>query len=247
MNGACRASGSTDLKSRGFENAGLYDPPGVGGTHVMYVLHHADKPAIYAGLPDDPQDQPDGRGLEGRHEADLAGRRSPSPARRLPASHRHGPEPGPDEDETKPSNCRRATSMSAATSSRATACTPANPSSSTATPTAARINHWITAVSLDPAGAVAAWRCSIRRCSSSPACSAAGRSTRAIHPWIGVVLFFSFLGLFFRFWRAQPAGTATTAPGCAHLATCSTATRRACPRSASTMPARSSSSGRCRS
>jgi formate dehydrogenase iron-sulfur subunit len=43
-----------DLKSRGFENAGLYDPPGVGGTHVMYVLHHADKPSIYAGLPDDP-------------------------------------------------------------------------------------------------------------------------------------------------------------------------------------------------
>ena len=45
----------TDLKSRGYENAGLYDPPGVGGTHVMYVLHHADKPHIYAGLPDDPK------------------------------------------------------------------------------------------------------------------------------------------------------------------------------------------------
>ena len=29
-------------------------PPGVGGTHVMYVLHHADTPSIYAGLPDDP-------------------------------------------------------------------------------------------------------------------------------------------------------------------------------------------------
>ncbi len=43
-----------DLKSRGFEHAGLYDPPGVGGTHVMYVLHHADKPSLYAGLPDDP-------------------------------------------------------------------------------------------------------------------------------------------------------------------------------------------------
>ena len=28
----------TDLKSRGFEKAGLYDPPGVSGTHVMYVL-----------------------------------------------------------------------------------------------------------------------------------------------------------------------------------------------------------------
>jgi formate dehydrogenase iron-sulfur subunit len=43
-----------DLKSRGFEHAGLYDPAGVGGTHVMYVLHHADKPSIYAGLPDNP-------------------------------------------------------------------------------------------------------------------------------------------------------------------------------------------------
>lgn len=44
-----------DLKSRGYENAGLYDPPGVGGTHVMYVLHHADKPSIYSDLPDDPR------------------------------------------------------------------------------------------------------------------------------------------------------------------------------------------------
>jgi len=47
-----------DLKSRGFENAGLYDPPGVGGTHVMYVLQHADKPEIYAGLPKDPKISP---------------------------------------------------------------------------------------------------------------------------------------------------------------------------------------------
>ena len=44
-----------DLKSRGFDQAGLYDPEGVGGTHVMYVLHHADKPSIYAGLPDRPR------------------------------------------------------------------------------------------------------------------------------------------------------------------------------------------------
>jgi formate dehydrogenase iron-sulfur subunit len=43
-----------DLKSRGFEHAGLYDPPGVGGTHVMYVLHHADQPQLYNGLPADP-------------------------------------------------------------------------------------------------------------------------------------------------------------------------------------------------
>jgi formate dehydrogenase iron-sulfur subunit len=44
-----------DLKSCGFENAGLYDPQGVGGTHVMYVLHHADRPSLYAGLPDNPK------------------------------------------------------------------------------------------------------------------------------------------------------------------------------------------------
>jgi formate dehydrogenase iron-sulfur subunit len=44
-----------DLKSRGYENAGLYDPEGVGGTHVMYVLHHADKPHIYSDLPDHPK------------------------------------------------------------------------------------------------------------------------------------------------------------------------------------------------
>ena len=45
----------TDLKSRGFKNAGIYDPPGVGGTHVMYVLHHADRPQLYAGLPENPR------------------------------------------------------------------------------------------------------------------------------------------------------------------------------------------------
>jgi formate dehydrogenase iron-sulfur subunit len=43
-----------DLKERGFDKAGLYDPAGVGGTHVMYVLHHADRPQLYNGLPADP-------------------------------------------------------------------------------------------------------------------------------------------------------------------------------------------------
>ncbi|ATE62013.1 formate dehydrogenase subunit beta [Thauera sinica] len=43
-----------ELKERGFVNAGLYDPPGVGGTHVMYVLNHADQPGLYSGLPAEP-------------------------------------------------------------------------------------------------------------------------------------------------------------------------------------------------
>ena len=47
-----------DLKERGYQNAGLYDPSGVGGTHVMYVLHHADRPQLYHGLPDNPAISP---------------------------------------------------------------------------------------------------------------------------------------------------------------------------------------------
>jgi len=49
---------TNDLKERGFQNAGLYDPKGVGGTHVMYVLQHADKPELYHGLPSDPKISP---------------------------------------------------------------------------------------------------------------------------------------------------------------------------------------------
>ncbi|MDE2440580.1 MAG: formate dehydrogenase subunit beta [Betaproteobacteria bacterium] len=47
-----------DLKERGYDKAGLYDPEGVGGTHVMYVLHHADQPNLYAGLPANPSISP---------------------------------------------------------------------------------------------------------------------------------------------------------------------------------------------
>jgi formate dehydrogenase iron-sulfur subunit len=47
-----------DLKERGFQNAGLYDPQGVKGTHVMYVLQHGDQPQLYHGLPADPKISP---------------------------------------------------------------------------------------------------------------------------------------------------------------------------------------------
>jgi len=47
-----------DLNARGYRNAGLYDPQGVGGTHVMYVLQHADRPELYNNLPRDPQVSP---------------------------------------------------------------------------------------------------------------------------------------------------------------------------------------------
>lgn len=47
-----------DLQERGYEQAGVYDPKGVGGTQVMYVLQHADQPALYHGLPENPTISP---------------------------------------------------------------------------------------------------------------------------------------------------------------------------------------------
>ena len=47
-----------DLKDRGYANAALYNPEGVGGTHVMYVLQHGDRPELYANLPKDPHISP---------------------------------------------------------------------------------------------------------------------------------------------------------------------------------------------
>ncbi|MFO1268656.1 MAG: formate dehydrogenase subunit beta [Rubrivivax sp.] len=47
-----------DLHERGYAQAGVYDPPGVGGTHVMYVLQHADQPGLYHGLDADPHVSP---------------------------------------------------------------------------------------------------------------------------------------------------------------------------------------------
>ena len=38
----------------GFPDAGVYDPEGVGGTHVIYVLHDAKNPEAYGGLPRNP-------------------------------------------------------------------------------------------------------------------------------------------------------------------------------------------------
>ena len=48
-----------DLKERGYQKAGIYNPPGVGGTHVMYVLQHADQPELYNNLPKNPGISPE--------------------------------------------------------------------------------------------------------------------------------------------------------------------------------------------
>lgn len=66
----------------------------------------------------------------------------------------------------------------------------------------ARINHWITAASLVllALSGLALFHPSLFFLS---VLFGGGQLTRIIHPWIGVVLFFSFFALFVRFWRAN--------------------------------------------
>jgi len=64
----------------------------------------------------------------------------------------------------------------------------------------ARINHWITATCLVllALSGLSLFHPSLFFLT---ALFGGGEATRILHPWIGVVLFFSFLGLFLRFWR----------------------------------------------
>ncbi|BAF87155.1 formate dehydrogenase gamma subunit [Azorhizobium caulinodans ORS 571] len=66
----------------------------------------------------------------------------------------------------------------------------------------ARINHWITAISLIllALSGLSLFTPSLFFLTNL---FGGGQLTRAIHPWIGVVLFFSFSILFIRFWRAN--------------------------------------------
>jgi formate dehydrogenase subunit gamma len=66
----------------------------------------------------------------------------------------------------------------------------------------ARVNHWITATCLVllALSGLALFTPSLFFLTDV---FGGGQATRAIHPWIGVVLFFSFFGLFIRFWRAN--------------------------------------------
>ena len=66
----------------------------------------------------------------------------------------------------------------------------------------ARINHWITAASLILL-ALSGLALFDPRLFFLNVFFGGGQTTRMIHPWIGVVLFFSFGGLFLRFWKAN--------------------------------------------
>lgn len=77
---------------------------------------------------------------------------------------------------------------------------PGNPVTVDRYTTAARINHWITAVTLIllALSGLALFHPSLFFLT---ALFGGGEMTRTIHPWLGVVLLFSFAGLFIRFWK----------------------------------------------
>jgi formate dehydrogenase subunit gamma len=79
---------------------------------------------------------------------------------------------------------------------------PGNPVTVDRYTTGARINHWITAASLVllAISGLALFHPSLFFLT---ALFGGGENVRMLHPWFGVVLFFGFLGLFLRFWRAN--------------------------------------------
>jgi formate dehydrogenase subunit gamma len=64
-----------------------------------------------------------------------------------------------------------------------------------------RINHWTTVITM-----ILLWLSGFALFHPSlyflSDLFGGGQNARAIHPWLGIVLFFAFYGLFFRFWRA---------------------------------------------
>lgn len=77
---------------------------------------------------------------------------------------------------------------------------PGNPVKVDRYTTGARINHWVTAVSLVllALSGLALFHPSLFFLTGL---FGGGSLTRMIHPWLGVILFFGFFGLFLRFWK----------------------------------------------
>ena len=166
-----------DLKERGYQNAGLYDPPGVGGTHVMYVLQHADRPELYS-LPKDPHISP----LVSLWKGVAKPLALLALGVAAVGSFFHFVKVGPNEVEEE----EEPRAMRANLIERYKA--------------ADRINHWFTALCfiLLAASGLAFFHPSMFFLTNL---LGGGTWARILHPFIGVVMFLSFLGLTLRFWH----------------------------------------------
>ena len=173
-----------DLKSRGFEKAGLYDPPGVGGTHVMYVLHHADQPELYSGLPDDPASA---RWCRCGRASPSRWPRWPWPASRWAACSTTSPRgrtrsPRRLEDELEKEDAQMIR----------------NPKDLKRYTAPERANHWVVGISfiLLALSGLAFFHPAFLPLTQL---FGGGVWARILHPFIGVLMALSFLAMFFRF------------------------------------------------
>ena len=205
-----------DLKSRGFANAGLYDPPGVGGTHVMYVLQHADRPELYAGLPNDPRISPVVEAWKGVTK--YAGLTAIGAFAAIGFLHHivtganrvteH------DEEEAKRLADREERMTAHPDVARGDAVHRGDPVIVDRYTVAARINHWITAICLVllALSGLALFHPSLFFLTGL---FGGGQMARILHPWIGVVMFVSFAGPLHPLLAPEPLGPRRTAPGSA--------------------------------
>ena len=174
----------------------------------MYVLHHADKPQIYADLPDNPRISPIVEFWKGVDQICRAwprwacmaaiGVRAPPRRRartrsraRTKRSRQASWPGGRIEPMTRHYDVEPGDASIRATRSPSTATRPARAST-----TGSRRRAWC-------CSRCPGWRCSTRAVLPHRPVRRRPERRARIHPWIGVVLFFSFVGLFFRFWRAN--------------------------------------------
>jgi formate dehydrogenase subunit gamma len=166
-----------ELKERGFQNAGLYNPQGVGGTHVMYVLKHADKPEL-EDLPDNPSISPMVSLVEGHCQAPGPGRHDRCRGRRVLPLH----EGGPGGREGREGGGVMATRMLQRYKD------------------GDRMNHWFIALMFVLAGlsGLAFFHPSLFFLTHL---FGGGPWARILHPFMGVLMFLSFAGLFAKLWK----------------------------------------------
>ena len=180
-----------DLRNAASTRPGLYDPAGVGGTHVMYVLHHADQPKLYANLPDQSGISPLVSLWKGRQALAtlaLAGVALGS----LFHYVTKGPERGLEGD-------RKGTRLNCPLpKTRRPPNDPGDPKDLQRYNASERANHWVGA-SASSCWPCPAWPSSTRRSSPLTQLFGGGGLGRILHPFIGVLMALSFLGLFLRF------------------------------------------------
>ena len=214
----------------------------------MYVLHHADKPHIYSDLPDNPKISPVVKAWKGvTKTAGLAAMGLAAVAAVAARPVRRGPTAsGPRTRSRRAKRWTRGTGRTAMSDpepiERGDEILPGNPPRVVRYRAAARINHWITATAmvLLVLSGLSMFHPSLFFLTGL---FGGGQTHAGLHPWFGLVLVAELRDAVRASSGAATCGTAATWTGWPTSGTSCAGARRRCRRSASTTPARSSSSG----